>query len=156
MRRAARALALGLALTAVLAACSTATSGTAPTPSGTESGSTTATTLAAGEKRTVQSGSVAVVVTLTELTDRGARFTVVMDNHEREVTADPSRVAALTVAGSAWSAPTWQVDESTGHHLSGSLWFPAPSEAATAGPVQLTIDAAPDGLPEAVTLSWER
>jgi hypothetical protein len=151
MRRRALALALAVALIGVLSACSTATQTdgansppASPAPSG------------AAAEQTARSGPVEVKVRLEDVTSQQVRFTVTLDNHERELTADPSATATLVVAGQSWPSGSWQVAESTGHHLSGTLQFRAPGAATTTGSLQLTLGAAQGGLPSTVTMTWQQ
>lgn len=148
MRRRPLALALAVALIGVLSACSTGVP-TAALPAPAPSGDGDA-------EQATQSGPVQVKVRLDELSGQQARFTVTLDNHEQDLTADLADTASLVIAGQPWPAGTWQVGESTGHHLSGTLTFTAPPSANPAGTAALTVGSSPGGLPSPVTLTWQQ
>lgn len=135
-------LAGGLAL--LLAGCG-GSSGSANASAGATPGASGSAGLA---KKTATAGPVQVQVTPQRIGAGGARFQVVLDNHEIELTGDYAKGSTLSVASTAWGPATWSGDGPGGHHREGTLTFRA--SGAPAGPVVLRLA----GLPKPVTLSW--
>jgi hypothetical protein len=111
----------------------------------TPSESTTRATLSTRE---ATAGPVQIKVTPVRLDRSGAAFTVVLDNHEVDLTMDLARGASLTVGSRAWGPATWSGDGPSGHHREGTLTFP--TGGAAAGEVALTLA----GFAGPVQLQW--
>lgn len=139
---------LGLvAILLVLAACSqnqSQTSGatTTPEPAATSApanGQTetdnTADTQPATSSSLTQSaaaGEVTIEITPLNLADTQAPtldFQVTLDTHSVELDADLTQLAVLQVGASEVAATAWQAPESSGHHVAGTLSFPATDES---------------------------
>ena len=116
---------------------------TAPTSTPGTSGGRTA--LAARE---AIAGPVQIKVTPVRIDATGAGFTVVLDNHDVELTMNLAEGTALTVGSRPWGPATWSGDGPGGHHREGTLTFPA--AGAPAGQVVLTLA----GFPGPVELQW--
>ena len=99
-------------------------------------------------RREATAGSVQLVVTPVRVEATGAEFTVVLDNHEIELTMDLARGAALTVGATTWTPARWSGDGPSGHHREGTLRFSAAGPAT--GSVVLTLA----GFPAPVRLEW--
>lgn len=113
--------------------------------SSTPSASTGRATLPARE---VTAGPVQIKITPVRLDSSGAAFTVVLDNHEVDLTMDLAQGASLTVGSRTWGPATWSGDGPSGHHREGTLTFP--TGGAAAGEVALTLA----GFPGPVQLQW--
>lgn len=115
---------------------------------GSSKGETGATPGPSLPSRTATAGPVEVRVTPRAIDATGARFSVVLDNHEVDLTGDYAAASTLTVGGAAWSGARWSGAGPGGHHRSGTLSFTAGGRAT--GPVELRLG----GLPKPVTLRW--
>lgn len=98
--------------------------------------------------RDATAGPVQVKATPVRLDSTGAAFSVVLDNHELELTMNLAKGASLTVGSSPWGPATWSGDGPGGHHREGTLTFPA--GGAATGQVVLTLA----GFPSPVQLQW--
>ena len=113
--------------------------------SSTPSASTSRATLPARE---VTAGPVQIEITPVRLDSSGAAFSVVLDNHEVDLTMDLAQGASLTVGSRAWGPATWSGDGPSGHHREGTLTVP--TGGAAAGEVALTLV----GFAGPVQLQW--
>ena len=99
--------------------------------------------------RQATAGPVQVKVTPLRLDDAGARFNVVLDNHEIDLTMDLAGAALLTVGSARWGPAAWSGDGPGGHHREGTLSFG--SRGPAAGDAVLTLG----GLSSPVRLTWQ-
>lgn len=98
--------------------------------------------------RTVSAGEVDVTIEPDRIDADGAVFTITLDTHSVELSADLTR-ATLVVGGRDWPVEGWSGDGPGGHHRSGELRFTSGGPAS--GTVVLTV---PD-LPEPAEAAWE-
>ena len=117
---------------------------TTPSTPGTSGGRT------ALSAREATAGPVEIKVTPVRVDATGAAFTVVLDNHDIELTMNLADGASLTVGSRPWAPATWSGDGPSGHHREGTLTFPA--RGAASGQVVLTLA----GFPGPVELQWTR
>lgn len=101
-----------------------------------------------GERRTSAVLDVDVKIGPRQLDDQGAVFTITLDTHFVELSADVTR-ASLAVGDTEWPVEGWSGDGPGGHHREGELRFRAGGPAA--GTATLTIP----GLPEPVEVTWD-
>jgi hypothetical protein len=95
----------------------------------------------------VSSGDIDVVVQPEQLDDRGATFTITLDTHATELTADLTQ-ASLVIDDTTWQVAGWNGDEPGGHHREGQLRFAA--NGRPAGTAVLTLN----DLPDPIELTW--
>ena len=79
----------------------------------------------------------------------GAVFKISFDTHSVDLDQDLTRQARLVVGGTTWPIAGWSGDGPGGHHREGELRFTA------AGPATGTATLSIDGLPAAVTATWD-
>lgn len=99
------------------------------------------------DSQQASSGDIDIDVQPEQLDDRGATFTITLDNHATELDADLT-LASLDVDGTTWPVAEWDGDEPGGHHRTGQLRFTAAGRAA--GQVVLTLT----DLPDPVEITW--
>lgn len=99
--------------------------------------------------RTVEAGAVTVKVQPRQLDADGAVLKVSFDTHSVDLDQDLARQARLTVGDTTWPVASWSGDGPGGHHREGELRFTA------AGTAKGTATLSIDGLPEAVTATWD-
>jgi hypothetical protein len=99
--------------------------------------------------RTVDAGAVTVKIQPRQFDASGATFKMVFDTHSVELDQDLNRQVRLVVGGIDWPTEGWSGDGPSGHHREGDLRFAAAGPAI--GAATLTID----GLPAAVTATWD-
>jgi len=78
--------------------------------------------------QSAEAGAVTVEITPLNLADAGAEtidFKVVMNTHSVELGVDLTKLAALKAGGAEVAATTWQAPAGGGHHVEGTLRFPA-------------------------------
>lgn len=139
MRRRLIVAALGLVVVVGGILLATRGGGNDPSPEGAGAGL---------ESRTVAAGEVDVRIEPRRLDGEGAVFTITLDTHSVELSADLTR-ATLEVGAAAWPVEGWSGDGPGGHHREGQLRFQAAGTAA--GTATLTIP----GLPGPVEAAWE-
>lgn len=100
------------------------------------------------ETQVVSSGEVEVTMEPVQLDDRGAAFSIVLDTHAVDLSADLTR-ATLEVSGTTWPVEAWSGDEPGGHHREGELRF------ESAGPATGTAILTIPELPEPVEATWD-
>ena len=78
--------------------------------------------------QSAEAGAVTVEITPLNLTDQGAPtldFKVVMNTHSVELGVDLTKMAVLRAGAVETAAQTWQAPAGGGHHVEGTLRFPA-------------------------------
>jgi len=100
------------------------------------------------ETRDVSAGEVDVTVEPLQLDQQGAAFTIVLDTHAVDLSADLTR-ATLEVGGTPWPVEAWSGDGPGGHHREGELRF------ESAGPATGTAILTIPELPEPVEATWD-
>ena len=78
--------------------------------------------------QSAEAGAVTVEITPLNLADQGAPtldFKVVMNTHSVELGVDLTKLAMLKAGGAEVAATTWQAPAGGGHHVEGTLRFPA-------------------------------
>lgn len=103
---------------------------------------------AAFSARAVTVAAVDIVIEPIRIDETGAVFSVVMDTHSEELSADLASTSVLAVDGVEWTEATWSGDPPGGHHREGELIFEASGPAA--GSAVLTIG----GFSGSVKTSW--
>lgn len=115
----------------ILAACSSPTASTpAPASSASSSAASANAAPAAGDlTQTNEEASVTVAVTPLNLNDKSAatlEFKVALNTHSVDLSYDYKAIAALSSdAGEKVQAVKWDGPTSGGHHVGGTLSFPA-------------------------------
>lgn len=100
------------------------------------------------ETRNVSAGEVDVTMEPVQLDQQGAVFTIVLDTHAGDLSADLTR-ATLEVGGTPWPIEAWSGDGPGGHHREGELSFESVGPAT--GTAILTLPE----LPEPVETAWD-
>ena len=121
-----------IALGLFLAACGSATPGTPPQPADTSATGTVSQTPQADKSandltRTDDQGALEVEVTPLNMEDPGEtlKFDVVLDTHSIDLSMDLATLASLTTdTGQSVQATLWDAPRG-GHHVEGTLFFPA-------------------------------
>ena len=143
-------------LSLILAACSGPTASTPAPASSSSSPAASANAAPAGDDltQTKDEASVAVAVTPLNLNDKSAAtldFKVALNTHSVDLSYDYKAIATLSSdAGEKVQAAKWDGPTSGGHHVSGTLSFPAIKNRGQA--LTLTLRGIAD-VPER-TFTW--
>jgi hypothetical protein len=146
-----RGVVYGIVLLSLLAACSGTPAAGAQPPAGAPAGTGDLT-------RTDEQGAVVVEITPADLVAQGETldFKVAMNTHSVELGMDLTALATLTTdSGRTAPAPSWDGSRG-GHHVSGTLSFPArvDGKALLDGATTITLTLKDVDAPER-TFTWK-